>query len=177
VERLLGQSAFWIFITYNIIAYLPVYVPLVIFAKWYNHLSLLYFYPYSLFFFTLSHVPATPVFLLVSDKIVISLLFVLFLAIQVPYSLVPFVSAAVGNALWECDCFRLCRCAREALIGDADGTPVVHNRSRRTVIELGQNGGNVAAICQMGFTHQEAVEALRRSRNDLQRAVEYRLAH
>lgn len=178
IERLLGQSAFWIFIAYNVISYLPVYLPLAIFAKWSQHLALFHFYPYSLFLFTLAHVPATPVFLILSDKIIILMLFLLFIAIQFPYSLVPFVSAAVGNALWSWDCFGLCKCAKETRTGDAEGMPVVvRNRSRRTAVPGPRNGRDVAAICQMGFSRQEAVDALRRSRNDVQRAVEYLLAH
>jgi hypothetical protein len=137
---------------------------------------MLYFHPYALFVFMLAHIPAVPVFLVLSDKLMLTLLFLLLVAIQLPCSLVPLVSAIIGNLCWSFDVFRLSRFAT----GGADVEFRQTFRRRRQDPEP-QDEQSVAdsldAICQMGFDHSEAVEALRRSRNNVEGAIEYLLAH
>jgi hypothetical protein len=179
IERLLGRAAFLIFLLHGLVSYLPAYLPLIIFANGTSDLALLYFYPYALFVFMLLHLPAQPLFLILTDKFFICLLFLLFTAIHFPYSAVPLLSALAGNCLWSYDLLCLRRYADPTMGLFQHQAPIIRRRSQRrasdTSPELG-NARNVAVICQMGFTQQEAVEALRRSHNDLQRAVELLLA-
>jgi hypothetical protein len=175
VERLLGQTALCIFFAHNLIVYLIAYIPLVIYAEWYPNLAFLYFYPYSLFIFIFAQLPSFSIFLILSDKLIITFLFFFFLVVQFPYSLVPFTSAIIGNVLWFFDPFNF-RESGLPEIGDEEGVPIaVYRRSRRTFVGTARNGRVLAEICQMGFSRQEAVEALQLSRNDVQRAVEYLL--
>jgi hypothetical protein len=179
VERLLGRRVFIVFLLYNYVAYVPFYFPCMFGLRWYSRISMLYFHPYALFIFMLAQIPAIPVFLALSDKLMVTLLFLLLIAIQLPCSLVPLASAIIGNLCWSFDVFRLSRFTT----GGAETEHRQTFRRRRPPPQEPepQDDQSVAdrldTICQMGFDHSEAAEALRRSRNNLQGAIEYLLSH
>jgi hypothetical protein len=179
VERLLGHKVFVVFLLYNYVMYLPLYFPCMFGFRWYSHISMLYFHPYALFIFMLAHIPALPVFLALSDKLMVTLLFLLLIAIQLPCSLVPLTSAIIGNICWSFDVFSLSRFTSGG--GDTEHRQTFRRRLPLTQEPELQDDQSVAdhvdTICQMGFDHSEAIEALRRSRNNVQGAIEYLLAH
>ena len=177
VERILGRKQFRNLLLYTGVAYLPLYIGSVALFRCFEDLSALFWLPYSLFVFMLLHIPATEVYLIVTDKLVITLAFATVIAIHAPYSFVAVVGAIIGNAMWSYDVIGLARCTRETLASD-DGVPerlVVEERESDS--EEGSVERNVAAIVEMGFNEFEAINALRRTRNNINRAVEYLLTH
>ena len=175
VERILGEKLFRNFMLYNLIAYLPFYLFFMIYFKWFNRISLLYFYPYALFIFVLCHIPSTEVYLIITDKILVTLAFVLTMAVQVPYSLVPFGCTILGNLMWSYDVIGLLRCTKETIAandGAASSIPQPeydHDNHHHT--------NSVRALVDMGFNEFDAIQALRRTRNNVNRAIEHLLTH
>jgi hypothetical protein len=181
VQRILGNSRFSRFLLCQLLAYLPVYLSVVIFFHFDRHISLLYFYPYSLFVFVFLHIPSTPLFLILSDKLIVTLCFLLTVLVQFPYSLIPLICACTGTFIWECFFVEIESSSIE-VIGDDEGSP---HHSRRD-FSGGRSHehrspspflGNVSSLIEMGFTEYQALTALTRSGNNLQRATEFLLTH
>ena len=177
IERILGWKLFRNFLVYNIIAYLPFYLLFMIYFQWYNKISLLYFYPYSLFVFMLCHIPSTEIYLIITDKMFVTMAFVLSMAVQFPYSLVPFGSAMLGNALWSYDVGGLLRWTKESIEPNDGVASSVPSLSDSDDDRHEHRNNNLQTIIDMGFHEFDAIEALRRTRNNVRRAIEHLLTH
>jgi hypothetical protein len=182
IQRILGNYQSRCFFAYNLVTYLPVYSLLAFFYQFYHHLSLLYFYPYSLFVFTFLNVPAFPIFLILTDKFVVTAAFLLTILVQLPYSLIPLVCACAGNAMWTYDVFRLTG-SETGEIGAQDGTPFasrIGNIDRRPRDRIRSGSPylvNMESIMDMGFSEYQALTALNRCANNVPRAIEWLLTN
>ena len=177
VERMLGSKQYRNLLLCAALAYVPLYSGALVLIEWFEDLSLMAWLPYELFVFMLCHIPSTEVYLIITDKLLITLGFVIAIAIHLPYSLVAFVASCIGHALWCYDVFGLSKCVKETVLSD-DGV------AERIVIEEESESEeepsvdrNVNSIVEMGFNEFEAANALRRTRNNVHRAVEYLLTH
>lgn len=220
IERILGCKQFRIFMLYNIIIYLPCCILTNLFVPKNICLPLGYFYPFSLFIFSLAYIPSTSIFLIVHDKLIVTLGFILLIAVYFPYSFIPLISSIIGTLLWSYDVFHLSKCATLPLEISDDDMVVIpsmrdhsshhrnHNyrsrsrsRSRHQGIsidisnqqpylldplnpesntnaneedpeEIEVKPEDIRQITEMGFEEAQAREALVRTRNNVQRAVE-----
>ncbi|KAK8893866.1 hypothetical protein M9Y10_022295 [Tritrichomonas musculus] len=121
IERIVGPKQFRVFLFYNFIAYLPLCILSNILSPNTVCIPLGYFYPFSLFIFMLVFIPSSPVFLIITDKLVITLGYILLIAVYIPYSLVPLFGSIIGTIIWNYDIFCLSKCATEPLeISDDD---------------------------------------------------------
>ena len=177
VERMLGPKQYRNLLLCAAAAYVPLYLAASVLLECFEDLSLMGWLPYELFVFMLCHIPAMEVYLIITDKLLITLGFVTAIVIHLPYSLVAFVAACIGHALWRYDVFCLSRCAEETVLSD-DGV------AERIVIEEESESEeepnvdrNVTSIVEMGFSEFEAANALRRTRNNVHRAIDYLLTH
>lgn len=179
VKRIIGAKQLRNLVGYSFGVYLPVYLYCMIKLRWYENIALLYFYPYSLFVFVFAHVPEYPVYLALTDKLFVTFAFSLTVAVHFPYTLVPLCTAIIGNVMWSYDIFHLARWAEEPMITEDGGPPAAlldelvqetpeHTARRRR--------GPVDDLIDMGFTEHEAIEALTRSGNNMQGALECLLA-
>lgn len=168
VERALGRKAFLNLMIYNAMIYLIVWSILV--RDWRERMSMLWFYPYSVFVFVIVRVPAIPVLLNVTDKFITSVVFLLCLSAALPYSLVPLGCAILGNALWSYDvaklanCWRCCEDDEGRVLEEPDTEEVNDRRDRISGLER---------MTEAGFSFAESVYALQRNGNDPRRACEF----
>ncbi|OHT00879.1 hypothetical protein TRFO_32352 [Tritrichomonas foetus] len=133
IERIVGFKSFRNFMIYNWISYLPFCILINFLTGIETHLPMNYFYPFGLFSFMLYYIPSQPIFLILTDKCVLTLAFILDIIVYLPYSLVPVVTGAVGTAMWSYDVFHLGRCATEPLeiSDDYPNSSRRRNRNRR----------------------------------------------
>jgi hypothetical protein len=120
VERIMGSNLLLVFLLYNLLAFLPTFLSIIFLKSFRLHFSLFYFVPYSLYIYTLWEIPATQVASFFSDKLLISIVFLVAVIIRFPFSLFPVFSAILGNVLWSFDVFRLKRLCdiRESVISE-----------------------------------------------------------
>jgi hypothetical protein len=168
---------------YSMISYFPIYVLATIVLRFYSHFSLVSFYAYTTFLFSLYHFPAIDIFLVISDKFLITLTFLLAVAVQLPYSLITALCSGLGIWIWRKDFLGLSYFARET-VDPNDGQPLnlVQSRIAGTsgeTVDMFDSSlpGSIRSIVEMGFSEFQALTALRANNNDVQRAVEHLLIH
>lgn len=106
-ERILGLQSFIIFIIYSSIAYIPVYIILVLTQGISKHPSLIYGYPFAIFIFTFWRIPSLKISGFITDKILVDVAFISILYIGFPSSIGGLLSGIIANILWSYDAFCL----------------------------------------------------------------------
>lgn len=160
IERILGKKQFIIFLFYNFIFYLPFCIIFNIFSKQSIPLNLHYFYSYSLIMFMLAYIPSSPIFLILDDKLVITLCFILDIAVYAPMTFIPLITSILGTIAWSFGILPLSRFTTEPLemnddqnnINARNRTSRRHNRNHRisqfpsNVLSLNQTTAHLATI-------------------------------
>jgi hypothetical protein len=132
VERIMGSSLLLAFLTYGLLVFLPAFLSIVLFKGFRLHFSLFYFVPYSLYICTMWEIPATQVASFLSDKLLVSLMFVIAIILSFPYSLFTVICAIISNILWSFDVFRLKKWCEigESVISEEVGAVTIEESTR-----------------------------------------------
>jgi hypothetical protein len=167
VERVLGSRVLLIFLAYNFGLFLPVFAAVVYFKSLHIHFSLFYFVPYSLFAYTVWHIPSTPLFSRLSDKGLLLFLVLIDLVFSFPYGFGPLVAGILGTVLWRIDLLRLKKLC-DRIDPAADDAPPDEGLEA----EAPADAERVRSLVEMGFSEAQAREALRASNGDVQHAID-----
>lgn len=196
IERALGLKVLILFLIYNFITYLPLFILTIFLQGFRYHFSFFFFVPYSLYVFIFWQIPPVKLFYFLSDKMVISFAFLFLTICHFPFSLFPLISGIVGNILWSFDVFGLKKCTQEPIENQYDGIDDLHvsindlddsqenqdgnqnknnnidNKNINNENEIDGNSDAVKTIMDMGFSRDQAISALSQCGNDVQKAVE-----
>ena len=187
IERILGSSVFSHFLFYNFITFLPFFILTVYLKGFIYHFSMFYFLPYSMFVYSFWEIPSVSLFYLITDKLLVSLAFLFLTIHHFPFSLFPLLSGIIGTFLWKKDVFCLQKFFLPSInveisdddihisVNDLDvandqteSNERIHNQSSNF------NAGNedsIKIITDMGFSRNQAISALSKCGNNVERAV------
>ena len=182
VERMIGTKMFCIFLVYNLITYLPFFVAFLLLFGFKKRMSFFYFFPYSSFIYAFWKIPETKIYNKISDKMILVVLMIFEITSFIPYSFIPLLASIIGNVLWSYDVFRLKKLIRKSFscIGNNDAYHLIDDENiEANAPVLNDNVNNdldfdqslVEKITEMGFTHQQAVDALKNNDGDIEKAV------
>lgn len=111
IERLLGMKSFNIYLLYNFITYLPIFLLALQIKGFKGHISFLFFIPFSLFIFMIWRIPSVVYSGPLTDKFIVCLSFVFVIVLRFPFSILTILSSALGYYLWTKDALMLKRIA------------------------------------------------------------------
>lgn len=173
IERILGTKQLMIFLLYNFLPYIFFYVAVTLIFGFALHFSFWYFVPFGLYIFTLWNIPALDIVPHVSDKMIVTLLMLTVLIVRFPLGFVPITSSILGNFLWSFDLLQLRKFleAHSPLVTDENEGPLVPGIEDITELAEVEND-KVNQIVEMGFTRDQATDALRANDNDVQKAID-----
>lgn len=183
VERIFTTSSFLIFLLYNLICYFPFFIMILIKVGFHHHFSLAYFVPYSNVIYFLWYLPSTSVSGLISDKLIIFVVFGLLILINFPYSIICPISSIIGTIIWSYDVFRFRNLTfHQQLISNNN---IVENNflgAGQLDIEEPNSGEvtnetDIQRLIDMGFTEEEVRSALQQNDNDTERAINQLLSN
>jgi hypothetical protein len=169
IERVLGSKILLAFLAYNFALYVPVFVLVNFFNGFHRHYSMFYFVPYSIYAYAVWNIPSGRLVSMISDKVLISVMILIDLAIAFPYGFGPLITGIIGTMIWRIDLLRLKKlCERtESQVNDNGG-----GGSQPLETEREMEPEKVTAIMEMGFSENVAVQALRAADGDVQQALE-----
>jgi hypothetical protein len=143
-------------------------VPVIAFKGCSLHFSFFYFVPFSLFIYSLWHLPSTALWSRVSDKGFICVLFGVEMIFGFPWAFLPLVSAILGTVLWGLDAFRIKRWILATRFSEGSSGRMAEPRLNAEA----PTEEHVRAIVELGFTEHEAIDALVANGNDIQKAAD-----
>lgn len=111
IERLLGLKSFTIYLLYNFITYVPIFLFVLLLKGFKGHFSFLFFVPFSLFIFMIWRLPSEVYSGPLTDKFIVCLSFVFVVILRFPYSILVILSSALGYYLWARDYLMIKRLA------------------------------------------------------------------
>lgn len=141
------------------------------------HFSFFSFVPYGLFIYMVWHIPALPIAgKWLTDKILLTIVFIMILALQFPFGFMPLISAIIANIIWTFDTVKLrFLVSPDPLTSPEDDIHLFDNDNDNDENEndpVEENREGIKQIEDMGFTRTQAITALRNNGNDVQRAVD-----
>ena len=173
IERILGTRLLFVLLVYNFVAYLAFYILIIMLCGFSTHFPLFFFVPFGLYVYVLWNIPALDVVAYVSDKMIITLIIAVIVALQFPYGFAPLVSGIIGNILWGFDILRLrklCESRVSVSLEENEGPLVPGIEELTDLAEV--SADKVRQIEEMGFTREQATDALRANDNDVQKALD-----
>ncbi|OHT09012.1 UBA/TS-N domain containing protein [Tritrichomonas foetus] len=182
IERILGMKVFLQLLFYNFVTYLPLFIVTILLKGFVSHFSFFYFIPFALYVFVLWQIPPVKIFSFISDKIIITVAFLIVILLHFPFSLFPLISGILGHVLWSYDIFRFKKCINEPIEFDENDDIHVLEGIDAENPPAGDNNvpldnDAIRSITDMGFTREQAMTALAENGNDVQKAVDYLLSH
>lgn len=175
LERMMGSWVLGHMLIYSLIVYLPVFSLIVYFTGFRKHITLAYFIPYPLFIYVLVNMPAVKITGMLTDKILVVILYIFLLTIGFPYSFAPFITSILSNFLFQKDIFRMQKLIPKSIINDSEDSGIHADLEDPISPNPSADPQTIATLASMGFTEAEAAEALQRADGNVEQAINYLL--
>ena len=107
IERLFAFHYFVIFLIYNFLTFLPIYILIIAMNGFHSHFSLFYFVPFSMFIYSLWEIPASKVFSFITDKFILCFAILTIIISHFPFPSYCLPAAILGNVCWFYDILKL----------------------------------------------------------------------
>lgn len=190
IERILGSKTFLILELYNLISFSVIFLLIIALKGFKSHFSFFYFIPYSLYVYTFWEIPSVKIYNIVSDKIIVTIAFIILAFANFPYFMLSLIPAIVGNIMYQYDVFHIIKYSSNRSNNNGELPlsqenpddihltgllpPTTSENDTQAIVDA-QDDTGVQILIDMGFAESDARQALQNADGDIQRAADYLL--